>query len=74
MEAAEGRRKIRNHIPSGGMCWLKTTRLAGLEIGKTKLAAFAINAQANKYGLGLTLALRTTERTAGVRTTAVESF
>src|ERR1039458_2260274 len=74
MEAPEGSRKMCNHIPSGGMCCPKTTRLAGLEIGKTKLAAFAMNAQASKYGLGLTLALRTTARTAGVSTTAVASF
>jgi hypothetical protein len=33
--------------------WLpKTTRLAGLEIGKTKLAALAMKAQLNKYGSG----------------------
>src|SRR5713101_8800068 len=53
MEAVEGSRKIRNHIPSGGMCWSKMTRLAGFEIGKTKLAALAMNAQASRYGLGL---------------------
>ena len=65
---------MRSQIPSGGMCRSKMTRLAGLEIGKTKLAAFAMSAQASKYGLGSTLALRTTARTAGVRTTAVASL
>ena len=48
------------HLPSGAHVLVsKMTRLAGLEIGKIKLAAFAINAQANKYGLGSTFALRT---------------
>src|SRR5665213_2994843 len=48
IETAEGRRKICNHLPSGGMCWSKTIRLAGFEIGKTKLAALAMNAQARR--------------------------
>jgi len=56
------------------MWFAKTTRLAGLEMGKTKLAAFAMKAQASKYGLGCTPARRTTASTAGVSTTAVASF
>jgi hypothetical protein len=33
------------------------TRLAGFEIGKTKLAAFAMKAQAKRYGKGSPFAL-----------------
>ena len=33
---------------SSGMCSAKTTRLAGLEIGSTKLAALAMKAQENR--------------------------
>src|SRR5581483_4432283 len=51
-----------------------TTRLAGLEIGSTKLAALAMKAQTNKYGSGSTFAARVAAYTAGVSTTAVASF
>jgi len=27
IDAEEGRRKMRNHIPSGGMCWSKMTEV-----------------------------------------------
>src|ERR1700733_4385866 len=72
--ATDGTRKIRNHIPSGGNCSPNPTRFAGLEIGKTKLAAFAISAHASKYGFGATFTRRTTASTAGVSTTAVASL
>jgi hypothetical protein len=43
-------------------------------MGRTNEAAFAINAQAKRYGSGGTLAFRTAARMAGVNTTAVASF
>ena len=59
---------------SGGICVRNTTRFAGFEIGSTNDAAFAIIAQANKYGSGSAFDLRTAASTAGVSTTAVASF
>ena len=56
--ATEGSAKIRSQSASGGICWPNTTRLAGLDIGSTKLAAFAMNAQMKRYGSGSTLAAR----------------
>ena len=50
------------------------TRLAGFEIGRTKLAALAIKAQTKRYGSGSALAALAAAATAGVRTTAVASF
>ena len=58
MERIDGRPNDTSHRPNGGMLVRKTTRFAGLEIGKTNEAALAIMAQANKYGSGATLALR----------------
>ena len=50
-------------------------RFAGFEIGRTKLAALAMNAQINIKGSGFfTLAALVAAHTAGVRTTAVASF
>ena len=43
-------------------------------MGRTKDAAFAVKAQAKRYGNGCTFALRTTVKIAGVNTTAVASF
>ena len=54
----DGSAKMRSHSDSGGICVPNTTRLAGLEIGSTKLAALAMNAQMNRYGSGSTLAAR----------------
>ena len=48
MAASDGSANARNQASSGGMCSPKTTRLAGLEIGSTKLAALAISAHANR--------------------------
>ncbi len=47
-DAMDGSANARNQANSGGMCSPNTTRLAGFEIGSTKLAAFAMNAQANR--------------------------
>ena len=47
---------------------------AGLEMGSTKLAALATNAQMKRKGSGLTSALRVAAYTAGVSTTAVASL
>jgi hypothetical protein len=46
IESSEGIAKWANHAPSGGSRLPKSTRLAGFEIGNTKLAAFATNAHA----------------------------
>ena len=43
--STEGSANIASHCVSGGMCSAKTTRLAGFEIGSTKLAALAMKAQ-----------------------------
>jgi hypothetical protein len=48
MAAIDGSPKRPSQDSSGGMCSPNTTRLAGLEIGSTKLAALAMNAQANR--------------------------
>ncbi len=48
MAASDGSANARSHASSGGMCSPNTTRLAGFEIGNTKLAALAISAQANR--------------------------
>src|SRR6201996_8354433 len=74
IESRDGTQKSASHVPSGGIPVWKTTRFAGFEIGSTKLAAFAIKAQTNRYGSGETFALRTAVRIAGVKTTAVASF
>src|SRR6202011_813156 len=70
----EGTPNHSSHRPSGGIWLWKTTRLAGLEIGRTNEAALAMNAHTRRYGSGSTLALRTATRIAGVSTTAVASF
>ena len=54
----EGSANRRSHTASGGMSCPNTTRLAGLEIGNTKLAALAMKAQTNRWGNGSTLAAR----------------
>ena len=55
--------------------WLpKITRLAGLEIGSTKLAALAMKAHMKRYGSGLDAGAVAAAYTAGVSTTAVASF
>ena len=48
--------------------------LAGFEIGSTKLAALATNAQMNSNGSGGVFAFLAAANTAGVRTTAVASL
>ena len=58
IDASDGAPNDANHAPSGGICPPYSTRLAGLEIGRTKLAALAISAQANSNGSGSTFALR----------------
>ena len=45
-----------SHLPSDGICAPYTTRLAGFEIGSTKLAALAMKAQTKRYGRGLAFA------------------
>ncbi len=72
--SSEGSAKAAIHAPSVGMVPPYSTRLAGLEIGSTKLAALAISAQANSIGSGLAPALRAAAYTAGVSTTAVASL
>src|SRR5579883_413255 len=42
---SDGKANRASQTPSGGIPCPKTTRLAGLEIGRTKLAALATNAQ-----------------------------
>jgi len=74
MDASEGSPKVSSHRPSGGMPLLYTTRFAGLEIGRTKLAALAMKAQIIRYGSGSAFAVRTAASTAGVSTTAVASL
>src|ERR1700722_1269930 len=74
IDSSDGTPKSAIQRASGCIPVWKTTRFAGFEIGNTKLAAFAINAQTNKYGSGETFALRTAVRIAGVSTTAVASF
>jgi hypothetical protein len=74
IENTDGTPKSASHVPSGGIPIWKTTRFAGFEICNTKLAAFAIKAQTNKYGSGETFAFRTADKIAGVNTTAVASF
>jgi hypothetical protein len=44
MATNEGTLNIASHRSRGGMIELKTTRLAGFEMGRTKLAAFATRA------------------------------
>src|ERR1700761_6420620 len=65
IDSSDGTPKSAIQRASGGIPVWKTTRFAGFEIGNTKLAAFAINAQANKYGSGETLSLRTVGRNPG---------
>jgi hypothetical protein len=48
--------------------------IRGFEIGSTKLAAFATNAQTYSSGSGSVFARRAAANTAGVSTTAVASF
>ena len=45
MASTEGRANSASQRVSGGMASAKTTRLAGFEIGRTKLAALAMKAQ-----------------------------
>src|SRR3954447_25315527 len=52
MESTEGIRKYPSHCPKAGILEWNTTRLAGLEIGRTKEAALAIKAQAKRNGNG----------------------
>lgn len=47
--AIDGKVKVASHRLSGGMSPLPNiTKFAGFEIGKTKLAALAMNAQVNR--------------------------
>ncbi len=73
MPARAGGRRA-SQCPKGGSCRSNTTRLAGFEMGRTKLAALAISAHASRCGRGSTLARRSAASTAGVITTAVASF
>ena len=52
MDAMEGRVNMASQRARGGMLEWKTTRLAGLEMGSTKLAALAMKAQAKQIGHG----------------------
>src|SRR5206468_9724373 len=62
----EGSRNRWNHSPRPGICPPNTTRLAGFDTGSTKLAAFAISAQANRCGSGFSsLAALAAASTAG---------
>ena len=45
IESTDGMQNLASQEDSGGMWPPKTTRFAGLEIGKTKLAALAMKAQ-----------------------------
>src|SRR5581483_3444091 len=74
MAMRDGPRKLASHTPSGGMLLANTTRLAGFDIGRRKLAALAMNAQASRYGSGSVCAFRAAAYTAGVSTTAVASL
>src|ERR1700722_11626394 len=74
MDTTQGTPNSTSHRPSGGMSPRNTTRFAGFEIGNKNDAAFAINAQTKRYGNGVTRALRTAAKIAGVNTTAVASF
>ena len=48
IEASEGSRKTPSQSARGGICRPNTTRFAGFEMGKTKLAALAIKAHASR--------------------------
>jgi len=48
VQVLELRQKISSQAQSDGMRVPYTTRLAGLEMGSTKLAAFAMKAQMNR--------------------------
>src|SRR5580692_2969294 len=74
MATKEGTLNMASHRSRGGMVELKTTKFAGLEMGSTKLAAFATSAHEKRYGSGGALARLTAVNTAGVRTTAVASL
>ena len=66
--STEARPNIAIQTPRGGMCSRYTTRFAGFEIGRTKLAALAMNAQIIRYGSGRALAARVVARMAGAST------
>ena len=68
MQICLATRRAREDLPPN------TTRFAGLEIGKTKLAAFATKAQIKSNGMARVRALRAAASTAGVKTTAVASL
>src|SRR5579883_3609073 len=74
IETVDGKAKRASQTRSGGMFGPKTTRLAGLEIGRTKLAALSMKAQIKRYGSGSAPAARAAAYTAGVSTTAVASL
>lgn len=74
IDATDGIAKWASHTPSDGMRAPYSTRFAGFEIGSTKLAAFATNAQMYSSGSGSAFARRAAAMTAGVSTTAVASF
>ena len=70
----DGTKKISSQRKSEGKWLPKMTRLAGLEMGRRKLAALAMSAHASKCGRGFTSSRRTMVSTAGVSTTAVASL
>src|ERR1700688_2634830 len=74
IESSDGTPNDRSHLLSGGIWSSKTTRFAGLEMGRRNDAALAMNAQTKREGRGATLDLRTAVRIAGVKTTAVASL
>src|SRR5471030_1301798 len=74
MESSEGTMKRPIQSDSAGVWLPYRTRLAGLDIGKTKLAAFAMNAQTNSRGNGFVSAFFAAANTAGVSTTAAASL
>src|SRR6202012_4353645 len=74
IETTEAPKNSLSHVARGGRCVANTTRFAGLDIGKTKLAALAMKAQIKRYGIGLAPACRVAAYTAGVSTTAVASL
>ena len=58
IEITEATPNSPSHVNRTGIRCPKTTRFAGLEMGSTKLAAFAMNAQMKRKGKGGALACR----------------
>src|SRR6187402_3443770 len=74
MDSTEGTMNRPIHRDNAGVWLPYRTRLAGFEIGKTKLAAFAMNAHTNNKGKGFVSAFFAAAKTAGVSTTAAASL